>query len=356
MNVLITGCLGYLGSVLTKYLEDAGYNCTGFDTGFFRDCLLYKQTHAGARYIDVRDLTHEDLEGHDVVVHLAGISNDPMGQLDAATIYDPTREYSNELATMCKQLGIRLIFASSCSVYGVGTEELMTEESQVNPQTFYSQNKKQIEEDLASLSDNNFSPIALRFATVFGLSPRIRFDIVVNMLVGMAVSTRRIVLNSDGLAWRPNLHILDLCEAVKRAIQLDYDGGKLLILNVGSEDNNHQVIEIARMIQECVTGSEINYLSVDSSLDNEGLIRDRKVADGKTDNRSYRVSFQKIRKVLPGFECHWSVKRGIQQMADLFMQLPLTRETFKRADFYRLQKLEALLSSGHLSKDLLWQK
>ena len=356
MKVLITGCLGYLGSVLTKYLEDAGYNCTGFDTGFFRDCLLYKQTHAGARYIDVRDLTHEDLEGHDVVVHLAGISNDPMGQLDAATIYDPTRAYSHKLATMCKQQGIRLIFASSCSVYGVGTEELMTEESQVNPQTFYSLNKKQIEDDLASLSDNSFSPIALRFATVFGLSPRIRFDIVVNMLVGMAVSTRQIVLNSDGLAWRPNLHILDLCEAVKRAIQLNYDGGKLLVLNVGSEDNNHQVIEIARMIQECVTESEINYLSVDSSLDNEGLIRDRKVADGKTDNRSYRVSFQKIRNVLPGFECQWSVKRGIQQMVDLFMQLPLTHETFKRIDFYRLQKLEALLSSGHLSKDLLWQK
>ncbi len=356
MNILITGCLGYLGSVLTKFLDDAGYNCTGYDTGFFRDCMLYPQSWMGTRYIDVRNLTFEDLIGQDVVVHLAGISNDPMGQLDAATIYDPTREYSHKLATMCKQQGIRFIFASSCSVYGVGTQELMTEESQVNPQTFYSLNKKQIEDDLASLSDNSFSPIALRFATVFGLSPRIRFDIVVNMLVGMAVSTRRIVLNSDGLAWRPNLHILDLCEAVKRAIQLNYDGGELLVINVGSEDNNHQIIEIARMIQECVAGSEINYLSIDSSLDNEGLIRDRKVADGRTDNRSYRVSFQKIGKVLPGFRCQWDVKRGIQQMVDLFMKLPLTHETFKRIDFYRLQTLEAFLSSGQLSRDLLWQK
>ena len=217
-NILITGSSGYLGSVLFEYLEDAGYNCLGLDTGFFSDALLYPAPLAKTTIKDVRYLTDDDLRGMDVVVHLAGISNDPMGKLDPSLIYDPTRLYSLNIAKMCKKLGVRFIFASSCSVYGIGGSTLLGESSFTNPQTFYSINKKQIEDDLQSISDKSFSPIALRFATVFGSSARIRFDVVVNMLVGMAVADKVITLNSDGKSWRPNLHIQDLCQSIKCAI------------------------------------------------------------------------------------------------------------------------------------------
>jgi len=217
-RILVTGSLGYLGSVLTKSLVDSGMDCIGYDTAFFKDCLLYEPSTTTTFLKDARDLTEADLKNVDVVVHLAGISNDPMGKLDAAQIYNPTRIYSFNIAKLCKKLGIKFIFASSCSVYGLGAEELLTELSPTYPQTPYSLNKLQIEEDLSSISDKDFSPIALRFATVFGPSPRLRFDVVVNMLTGMAMANKTIVLNSDGMSWRPNVHIKDVCLAVKCAI------------------------------------------------------------------------------------------------------------------------------------------
>ena len=226
-RILVTGSLGYLGSVLTSYLVEAGYDCMGYDTGFFKDSLLYPPPLTPTVFRDARDITQSDLKHIDVVIHLAGISNDPMGKLDAASIYDPTRTYTFKIAKMCKKLGVKFIFASSCSIYGLGVDELLTEESQVFPQTGYSMNKLQVEEDLRSISDSSFSPISLRFATVFGNSPRIRFDVVINMLTGMAMANKTIVLNSDGKAWRPNLHILDLCMAVRCAIDLDYRRGEL---------------------------------------------------------------------------------------------------------------------------------
>ena len=251
-KVLVTGSLGYLGSVLTGYLNEGGYDVIGYDVGFFKNAMLYRAAPTKTIFRDARSLEKGDFENIDAVVHLAGISNDPVGRLDAALVYDPSRVYSLRIAKICKELGIKFIFASSCSVYGLGQNELLTEASSTHPQTFYSQNKLQIEDDLESISDKEFSPIALRFATVFGPSPRIRFDVVVNMLVGMGVSNHSIVLNSNGLSWRPNLHILDACEAIRCAIDLDYSDGKLLILNVGSEENNLQILEIAKIIQKVV--------------------------------------------------------------------------------------------------------
>ncbi len=253
-RILVTGSSGYLGSVLTQALADSGYDVIGYDAGFFKDSLLYSLPATKTIFRDARDIAQEDLRGVDVVVHLAGISNDPMGKLDAARVYDPTRYYSLKIAEMCKKLGVRFVFASSCSIYGIGGDERLSESSRTNPQTFYSLNKQQIEEDLRSISDQNFSPIALRLATVFGLSPRIRFDVVINMLTGMAVADGVIVLNSDGKAWRPNLHIKDVCRSVMRAIELDYQGGDLLVLNVGSDANNLQIIDVASIIQKIVPG------------------------------------------------------------------------------------------------------
>lgn len=354
-KVLVTGSLGYLGSVLTRYLEGESFKCIGYDTGFFKDSLLYNQSKTETVLKDVRDMTEKDFEGIDVVVHLAGISNDPLKKLNASIVYDPTREYSFNLAKICKRKGIKFIFASSCSVYGIGQEELLTESSPVYPQTPYSVNKFQIEEDLNSISDKDFSPIALRFATAFGLSPRIRFDVVVNMFAGMAFTTRAIILNSDGTPWRPNIHVLDICEAIKRCIELDYRGGELLIMNVGDESNNLQVIDIAKIASRAVSGSEVKFLNQNPELDKEGLIGDRKIKSG-VDTRTYKVSFVKIKNILPGFKCKWSVEEGVKDMINFFQELPLTPEIFKNKGFYRLQQLEYLHENNYISDDLKWRK
>jgi nucleoside-diphosphate-sugar epimerase len=354
-KVMVTGSLGYLGSVLTNYLNESGFHVVGYDVGFFKSALLYPATPTETIFRDARKITEKDLINIDAVVHFAGISNDPVGKLDAALVYDPTRAYTLHIAKMCKKMGIKFIFASSCSVYGLGEEEFLTESSTTHPQTFYSLNKLQIEGDLQSISDKDFSPIALRFATVFGLSPRIRFDVVINMLTGMAVSNRSIVLNSNGLSWRPSLHILDACQAIRCAIELDYRAGELLILNVGDDDDNLQVLEIAKIIQKVVPSCELKFLSDNPELDKEGLIRDRKIKDGG-DTRTYKVSFAKIKKIMPHFKCEWNVERGVKDMVELFENLPLSSAIFKSRGFYRLQQLEDLHSGGYVSDELFWLK
>lgn len=352
-RVLVTGSLGYIGSVLTPYLADAGFDVVGYDTGFFSGCTLYPAPVTPTVMRDARDIVEADLDGVAAVVHLAGISNDPMGKMDAASTYDPTRAYSLRIAQMCKARGIKFIFASSCSIYGLGSDELLTEESPVFPQTGYSLNKLQIEDDLRSICGDGFSPIALRFATIFGRSPRLRFDVVVNMLTGMAVANGVLVLNSDGSSWRPNLHILDACQAIRRAIELDHRTGELMVLNVGDDANNLQVLEIAKTIQRVLPDCPLRFLAENPELDAEGLIRDRKVKG--TDTRTYKVSFAKIRRVMPDFSCAWTVEQGVREMATLFQELSLDVEMFKRRGFYRLQELEHLLGEGYLSEALRWK-
>jgi nucleoside-diphosphate-sugar epimerase len=354
MKVLITGAFGYLGSVLCFELHNRGYEVVACDAGFFADSLISSPTAplSTPKRIDVRDLHENMFDGIEAVVHLAGISNDPMGRMTNEAVYDPSRVYTKQLAECCKRLGVKFIFASSCSVYGIANEHIVDESSTVRPQTGYSLNKWQIEQDLAQLADEGFSPIALRFATVFGPSPRIRFDIVINMLVGMAVATGKIILNSDGGAWRPNLHIQDLCESVHRCLQLKRCEPNLLVMNVGDERNNLSILDIAKTVKDSVAGSEIYFLSADGSLDSKGLVRDRKVEG--SDSRSYKVSFAKIREVLPGFKCKWSVKEGVSELVKWLSDIPLDERTFHSRRYYRLQHLEDLISDGRLSEDLRW--
>lgn len=357
-RILVTGSQGYLGSRLTHLLGQAGHRVSGFDTGFFRDCLIVPHDDGTVIGRDVRSLGESDLDGIDAVVHLAGISNDPFGNLSAEQVYDPTRHYTRRIAALCKQRKIRFIFASSCSIYGVGSA-LLDETAQVHPQTAYSRNKLEIEQDLAELAGNGFNPIALRFATAFGPSPRPRFDIVINMLTAMAVATGRIVLNSDGTAWRPFVHIDDICQSIMLALDLKAgapgeDNG-LLILNVGDSAQNHRVIDIAHMVAKAVPGTGIFFAGQDTAATDADieLIRDRKVPDGR-DNRNYQVSFDRIQSVMPSFRCQWPVAKGIAQMVEIFQSLPLRPDDFRNINYYRLQKIDHLFRAGRLDPDLHW--
>lgn len=355
-KVLVTGSLGYVGSVLIPYLTKYSFDCIGYDTGFFKDCYLYPPEEQKTVFKDTRDFNRDDLKGVDAVVHLAAISNDPLMSLPPEIFYDPVRRYSLEVAKLCKNLGIKFIFASSCSVYGIGSGQLLTEESATHPQTGYSLNKVQIENDLQEISDRNSSLIILRFATAFGLSPRMRFDIVINMFAGMAVATKKIILNSDGKAWRPFIHVQDMCQAVRYCLDYDPPPGSPCILNAGDTRDNLQIIDIAQMVKKEVPGCEITFLQKvrDSSPAQDlELVRDRKVQDG-VDTRTYQVSFDLIQKTLPGFHCDWSVPRGIQDMVRCFKELPLTETQFNNMNFYRLQKMEHLLKNGYLTEELFW--
>ncbi len=354
-KVLVTGSLGYLGSVMTDYLSRNGFEVVGYDTGFFRHCWLYEPPATKTVLKDARDIGADDLKDVNAVVQLAGISNDPFGNLDPARVYDPTRVYTSRLAQLCKERGNQFVFASSCSVYGKGQQELLDEDSPTVPQTPYSLNKLQIEQDLQAMSDRTFSPVALRFATAFGPSPRLRFDLVINMLAGMALTTGKIVLNSDGTPWRPNVHVLDICKAVKGALDLDFKGGKLLVLNVGDENNNLQIIDIARKIQAQLPGCELSFLKDNPDMDKEGLVRDRKVKGG-VDTRTYKVSFERIRRAIPGFKCDWSVDRGTQDLIGKLRQVKLDQAQFKDRRFYRLQTIEDLYQGRYLSDELRWLK
>jgi len=237
----------------------------------------------------------------------------------------------------------------------LGAPDALDEEGVVSPQTPYSLNKIQIETDLAEISDKDFSPIALRLATVFGFSPRIRFDVVINMLCGMAITDKKVVLNSNGQAWRPHLYIDDVCEAFRCCIEWNYNDGKLMILNVGRNDNNLKILDVAKIIQQSVPGCTLSFLGQGENADDEqtDLIKDRKINDG-VDKRNYRVAFDKIHATLPGFEAKWTVEVGIHQLLKDLGDAKLTKSLFTQRDFYRLQQIEHLFKSGKLNEHLQW--
>lgn len=358
-KILITGALGYLGSVLRPYLKNKGYETLGVDVGFFKDSLLDKIDDSDVIIHDCRNFDEKLLNDVYAVVHLAGISNDPVGTLTAERIYDPTRRYALEIAKKCKSRNIKFIFASSCSIYGKGTTDLLNEDSEVFPQTPYSLNKLQVEQDLRSISDNAFQPICLRFATVFGFSPRLRFDLFINMMCGMAVTTGKIIMNSDGLAWRPSLHILDLCKSIEFAIrhennENDENNSKPLILNVGTDSENHQIKEVAELISSALPGSEVQFLKdMNKSATELELIRDRKI-NNQSDSRTYKITFSKIRNTFKGFSCDWTVKKGVAQLLSDLKNVNLNPKMFSDPKYYRLQQIEALHKNKQINDDLIW--
>ena len=354
-KILIIGSDGYLGSRLVPFLSSHGCICTCIDTGFFQNGLIHNVASKNSIKKDARAIVEEDLSGFDVVILLAGISNDPFGKLTSEQIYDPSRDYALKIAQMCKNLGILFIFPSSCSVYGAASNSFLDENSAVNPQTPYSINKVQVEKGLKLLAGDDFSPIALRFGTVYGLSPRIRFDVVINMLCGLALTTGKITLNSDGQAWRPHLHIEDACRAFYSCIKTKPKTGKFILYNVGQDIDNHRIIDIANLVKKQVEGSILNFLGVKEKFSNDDLIRDRKIQDG-VDTRTYKVSFNKIHQELTDFSCAWTVESGIRDLVKTLKNIPLDKSLFNKREFYRLQQIEYLHKSGKINDDLFWMK
>lgn len=341
MKVLVTGTEGYLGCLVAPLLLERGHEVTGVDTGFYKSGWLYNGTATTAKTLtkDIRHITIEDLQGIDAIVHMAELSNDPTGQLSPTITYDINHKGSVRLAELAKQAGIRrFVYMSSCSVYGVAIDDAYTtEETPVNPQTAYAECKTLVERDLQQMADDDFSPTFMRNATAFGASPRMRFDIVLNNLSGLAWTIKQIKMTSDGTPWRPLVHALDIGKSIACAIEAPRDIVHNQIFNVGDTANNYRVREVAEIIAEIFTGCELSF------------------GDNGADNRSYRVSFEKINTQLPGFKCDWDAKRGAEQLYNLFQQIDMTKEVFESRGFTRLKQLEYLIRTQQIDQDFFWK-
>jgi nucleoside-diphosphate-sugar epimerase len=341
MKVLVTGTSGYIGSLLGPYLMERGHEVVGVDTGFYQEGWLYNAVKQFPTWImkDIRQITEEDLEGFDAVVHMAELSNDPLGQLNPEITYVINHQGSVALANMAKKAGVkRFVYTSSCSVYGIGSDDYRTEESDPAPITAYAKSKIMVERDVSCLASSDFSPTFLRNATAYGASPRMRFDIVLNNLSGLAWTTKEIKMTSDGQPWRPLVHVLDICQAIACSLEAPVDAVHNQILNVGDTEENYRVREIAEIVSNTFPGCK--------------LILGK--SDG--DDRSYRVSFDKIKAQLPGFNPKWNAQKGAEQLHELFERIDMTDERFQFRAFTRIKQLQYLIQSNQLDKELFWRK
>jgi len=339
MKILVTGTEGYLGSLLPPLLIAKGHQVIGVDTGFYKVGWLYNGTEITIKTLnkDIRNISPEDLHGVDAIVHKAELSNDPTGQLAPHITYDINHLGSVRLANLAKTMGVRrFVYMSSCSVYGIATDGDVTEESPVNPQTAYAECKTLVERDIQLLADDDFSPTFMRNATAFGASPRMRFDIVLNNLAGLAWTTKEIKMTSDGTPWRPLVHALDICKAIVCVLEAPRDIIHNQVFNVGDTQNNYRVREIAQIIAATFPDCKLTF------------------GNNGADNRSYRVSFEKINTILPGFKCEWNAERGAQQLLNLFQQIDMTEDTFLFRGFTRLKQLEYLIRTQQIDQNFFW--
>lgn len=338
MRILVTGTEGYLGSLLAPTLLGRGDEVTGLDTGYYKNGWLYNGVHETPHTLvkDIRHVTPDDLVGFDAVVHMAELSNDPIGDRIGDVTYDINHHGSVALASAAKRAGVsRFVYMSSCSVYGVA-DGTVDETSPTDPQTAYARCKALVERDVTALADDDFSPTFLRNATAFGASPRQRFDIVLNNLAGLAWTTHRIAMTSDGTPWRPLVHGLDIAKAIRAVLDAPREDVHAQVLNVGADSNNYTVREIAETVGAEFPGCEVSF------------------GEPSADNRSYRVSFAKIREVLPGFETDWDAAAGAAQLHRVFEQIQLDTETFTGRGHTRLAQIEHLLKTGQVDPQLFW--
>lgn len=339
MRVLITGHNGYIGSVLTPLVRAAGHDVVGLDTFLFEGTTFGKNgDQVESMRMDLRDVEVDDLRGFDAVMHLAALSNDPLGNVNPQLTYDINHLGSVRLASLAKQAGIkRLIFASSCSLYGIAGDEMLKEEAAFNPVTPYGVSKVLFEQDVAKLADDDFSPTFLRNSTAYGVSPRLRADVVVNNLVAIAFTTGEVVIQSDGTPWRPLVHIEDITRAFLAVLHAPRELVHNEAFNVGRSEENYRVRDLGELVEQVVPGSKVRYA--------EG---------GGPDPRCYKVDCAKIARVLPEFQPQWTVRRGMEQLRDAFKANGLTREDLNGDKFFRIKRIRALQSEGLLDESLRW--
>jgi nucleoside-diphosphate-sugar epimerase len=340
MRILVTGNKGYIGAVMAPLFAAAGHEVIGLDSDFFAQST-FGDPPAEFPTIqkDIREIEQSDLEGFDAIAHLAGLSNDPLGNLNPDLTYDINHLASVRLAKLAKKAGVsRFLFSSSCSTYGAAGDKILNEEAEFNPVTPYARSKVLVEQDVALLADDKFSPTFLRNATAYGVSPRLRFDLVLNNLVAWAFTTGRVYIKSDGTPWRPIVHIEDISRAFLVASEAPRELVHNQAFNVGSSQENYQIRDLAQIVEQTVPGCSIEF-----------------AADAGPDKRCYRVDFSRITKVLPNFRPQWNARRGAQELYEAYKRVGLRVEDFEGPRYKRIDQIQGLLASGRLDANLRWQ-